>query len=169
MTRYTDAELEEMLASSESDLVERKESLQGNAPRTVREAACAFANDLPGHRRAGVVFVGIRDDVSPSGLAITDELLRALADIKTDGNIVPPPSLAVSKRTLRGEETAVVIVEPSDSPPVCATRTSAPSRGRSLTAAVSCCREAHFSLDRFGSATFRPPAVLEKRPSKRCS
>jgi ATP-dependent DNA helicase RecG len=119
MTTYTDAELEAMLADLESDLAERKESFSGDVPTRVREAVCAFANDLPGHRRAGVVFIGARDQTGePSGLAITDDLLLRLADIKTDGNIVPPPSLTVAKRRLRGGEMAVITVEPSDSPPV---------------------------------------------------
>ena len=115
---YTDEELEGMLADLESDLSERKESFGGDAPTKVREAVCAFANDLPHHRRAGVVFIGARDDGSPGGLAITDALLLQLADIKTDGNIVPPPTLAVTKRRLNGAEMAIIQVEPADSPPV---------------------------------------------------
>ncbi len=115
---YTDEELEAMLADLESDLSERKESFAGDAPTKVREAVCAFANDLPDHRRAGVVFIGARDDGSPAGLAITDELLLQLADIKTDGNTVPPPTLAVAKRHLNGANMAVIVVEPADSPPV---------------------------------------------------
>ncbi|HEY0017523.1 MAG TPA: RNA-binding domain-containing protein [Longimicrobium sp.] len=119
MTSYTDIELEAMLADLESDLAERKESFSGGETTEVREAVCAFANDLPNHRRAGVVFVGARDQTGePSGLAITDDLLLRLADIKTDGNIVPPPSMTVAKRRLRGGEMAVITVAPSDSPPV---------------------------------------------------
>jgi ATP-dependent DNA helicase RecG len=118
VTHYSDRDLERMLVDLESDLVERKESLRGDAPNSVREAVCAFANDLPDHRRAGVVFIGARDDGTPAGLAITDELLRQLADVKTDGNIVPPPTLTVAKRLLLGDELAVVMVEPADSPPV---------------------------------------------------
>lgn len=119
MTNYTDAELEGMLADLESDLTERKESFSGDVPTKVREAVCAFANDLPDHRRAGVVFIGARDQTGePSGLAITDELLLRLADIKTDGNIVPPPSMTVARRRLHGGEMAVITVQPSDSPPV---------------------------------------------------
>lgn len=118
MTRYSDAELEAMLRDLESDLVERKESFRGNAPGAIRDAVCAFANDLPDHRRAGVIFLGARDDGAPANLAITDSLLVQLGDLKTDGNILPPPTLSVAKRQLLGVEMAVVTVEPADSPPV---------------------------------------------------
>lgn len=60
----------------------------------------------------------MKTDKTIVGLSVTDELLRQLADTKTDGNIVPPPSLTVEKRVLQGKEVAVVKVEPSDSPPV---------------------------------------------------
>jgi ATP-dependent DNA helicase RecG len=107
-----------MLADLKSDLVERNESFGGDAPNAIREAVCAFANDLPSHRRPGVAFVGATDDGRPSGLAITDELLRQLADVKTDGNILPPPSLTVARRRLGGGDVAVITVEPADAPPV---------------------------------------------------
>ena len=116
--RYSDEELESLLDDIESDLTERKESWKGDSPDTGRQAVCAFANDLPDHRRAGVLFVGAKDDGTPSGLSITDERLRQLSDIKTDGNILPLPSLLVEKRILKGSEIAVVTVQPSDSPPV---------------------------------------------------
>ena len=118
MSVYLDAELGAMMADLESDLIERKETLRGDAPRRIRQAVCAFANDLPDHRRPGVVLVGVYDRGTPSGLPITDELLQQLADIKTDGNIVPPPSLTVAKRLLAGLPVAVVTVHPSDTPPV---------------------------------------------------
>lgn len=115
---YSDAELELALAEIESDRVERKESLAGDAPTAVPEAICAFANDLPDHRQDGIVFIGARDNGTPCGLAITDALLRQLADMKGDGRIVPPPTMIVERRTLRGVEVAVVTVTPSDAPPV---------------------------------------------------
>ncbi len=116
---YTDEELEQRLADVESDSVERKESLSGERVlREVHEAACSFANDLPGHGHAGVVFIGARDDGSPSGVRVTDELLRQLAEVKADGSIVPPPTLTVNKRVLRGVDMAILQVEPADSPPV---------------------------------------------------
>ncbi|MBI4865077.1 MAG: putative DNA binding domain-containing protein [Candidatus Riflebacteria bacterium] len=118
MSAYTDAELELLLTEAESDLAERKESLKGDSPTKAREAVCAFANDLPDHGRPGVLFVGARDNGHPSGLAITDEVLRQLADLKTDGNILPPPTLTVCKRVLAGAEMGIVLVWPADSPPV---------------------------------------------------
>jgi ATP-dependent DNA helicase RecG len=118
MKTYTTPELEALLAAPESDRIERKESFKGDAPDTVRQAVCAFANDLPGHGEPGVVFIGVRDDGTPAGLQVTDDLLRSLSDIKTDGNIVPPPTLTVERRILRGSEVAVITVAPADAPPV---------------------------------------------------
>lgn len=115
---YDDPELEELLVDVESELCERKESLSGDAPERIRQAICAFANDLPDHRRAGVVFVGATDLGKPTGLEITDRMLQQLSDIKTDGNTLPPPTISVTKRTLQGRAVAVVTVQPSDSPPV---------------------------------------------------
>jgi len=79
---------------------------------------CAFANDLPGHAAAGVVFIGVRDDGVPVNLDISDRLLLTLADIKTDARIVPPPSMTVERRVLKGAAVAIITVEPSDAPPV---------------------------------------------------
>lgn len=118
MRRFTDEELEALLNDTESDRAERKESFQGDAPKKGRQAVCAFANDLPNHNEAGVLFIGAKDDGTPSGIAITDQLLLALSHIKTDGNILPLPVLSVEKRILKGAEMAVVTVMPSDMPPV---------------------------------------------------
>lgn len=118
MTQFTDAELLQIIGSGESDRVEFKESISGNAPERIREAICSFANDLPDHGKHGLVFVGVKDNATIGTLPITDELLRQLADMKTDGNIVPPPSLTVEKRVLDGQEVALMKVEPSNSPPV---------------------------------------------------
>jgi ATP-dependent DNA helicase RecG len=118
MTSYSAEELETLLEQPESDRVERKESFKGDAPHTVRESVCAFANDLPGHSAPGVVFIGVHDDGTPTHLPITDELLRQLASIKDDGNIVPPPTMIVERRVLRGAPVAVITVAPCDAPPV---------------------------------------------------
>lgn len=116
--QYTDQELEHLLDDLESDLAERKESWKGDAPEKGRQAICAFANDLPDHRKAGVLFVGVKDNGIPTKIEITDQLITTLASIKTDGKILPPPSITVGKRTLKGSDVAVIIVEPADAPPV---------------------------------------------------
>ena len=98
--------------------MERKETFDGQAPNAVRQAICAFANDLPGRRRSGVIFIGVDDDGRPTGLEINDALLLKLAHCKTDGNILPLPTMTVARHVLRGQDVAVVTVTPSDSPPV---------------------------------------------------
>ena len=118
MQNFTDAELLQIIEFDEADCVEFKESLSGSAPKEVREAICAFANDLPNYEKPGFVFVGVGKDRTIVGLSVTDQLLRQLADMKTDGNIIPLPSLTVEKRLLQGKEVVVVKVEPSDSPPI---------------------------------------------------
>jgi ATP-dependent DNA helicase RecG len=111
-----DAELEELLGDLESDRAERKSALTDKD--RICQAVCAFANDLPGHRAPGVAFIGANDDGSPSGLPVTDQLLLDLANIRSDGNVLPLPAMTVQKRRLRGADMAVVEVEPSDAPPV---------------------------------------------------
>ncbi len=120
MTPLTDAELLDLMADLESDCAERKETWKGNAPEKGRQAVCAFANDLPNHNRPGILFVGVKDDGTPSGpnFAVTDELLQTLADIKTDGRIIPPPTITVAKRKLLGNDVTIVSVWPADAPPV---------------------------------------------------
>lgn len=116
--RYLDAELEKLLLDLEADNIERMESYKGDVPDRAKQAICAFANDLPDHKMPGVLFIGAKDDGSPSNYAITDVLLRNLADIKTNGQILPMPAMTVEKRILCGVPMAVVTVLPSDMPPV---------------------------------------------------
>lgn len=105
-----------LLDGGESDGVEFTES-----PRDldkIRKAVCAFANDLPDHRRPGVIFIGVRDDGSCADLTIDDTLLQTLGGLRNDGKLLPFPSMEVGKRPLNGCEVAVVQVEPSDNPPI---------------------------------------------------
>ncbi len=118
MKRLTDDELLILLNDTESDRAERKESFSKSVSRKARQAVCAFANDLPGYNDPGVLFVGAKDNGEPSGIEISDQLLISLADMKTDGNILPLPVLSVEKRILKGSEMAIVTVMPSDMPPV---------------------------------------------------
>ncbi len=112
----TDAELEHLLDDLESDRVERKES-SGDGDK-IRQAICAFANDLPNHNQPGILFVGVNDEGEPVGAPVTDQMLQNLASMRGDGNILPFPSIDVQKRTLKGHDVVVVFVHPSDSTPL---------------------------------------------------
>lgn len=118
MNPMTDQELIALLDDLESDRVERKRAWAGSAPESVPKAVCAFANDLPNHNAPGVVFIGAEDNGSPANITVTDQTLLTLANLKTDGRIVPPPTLVVEKRHLKGADMAVITVQPADSPPV---------------------------------------------------
>ncbi len=111
-----DDELLKLFRDVESDRVERKESLSD--PSKAYQAICAFANDLPNHQQPGVLFYGIKDDGTCTNTVINDKLLLELAQMRDNGRILPIPSLTVQKKVLDGCEVAVVIVEPSDAPPV---------------------------------------------------
>lgn len=112
----TEIELRVLLTDLESDSVERTTSVT-NTDKFC-EAVCAFANDLPNHGRPGYLLIGVMDDGSLSGLAVTDQLLKNLGAIRSDGNVLPQPMLSVTKFPLQGGDVAVVEVHPSDLPPV---------------------------------------------------
>jgi ATP-dependent DNA helicase RecG len=113
-----DAELEALLLQGESDRTERKRNAADAALDKIREAVCAFANDLPDHRAPGVVYVGLEDDGSCSNLTINDALLQRLSQIRDDGAITPFPAMEVRHATIGKCTMAVVITYPSDNPPV---------------------------------------------------
>jgi predicted HTH transcriptional regulator len=56
----TEKELKELFEDIESDRVERKKTEADG--KKIRDAICAFANDMPGHGKPGVIFVGVNDD-----------------------------------------------------------------------------------------------------------
>jgi ATP-dependent DNA helicase RecG len=111
-----DQELSMFLSDLESDRIERKAS--ASDIKKIRQAVCAFTNDLANNKKPGVLFVGVNDDGTCANLSIDDDLLIKLANIRSEGNILPFPVLQVNKRTINGCEVAVVVVEPSDAPPV---------------------------------------------------
>ena len=108
MIPLTDNELEALLNDLESDRVERKEAWTGDAPDKGAQAVCAFANDLPNHQKPGVLFVGVDNNGAPKNITVTDQLLLTLSDLKSNGNILPPPTMTVEKRVLKGCEIAVI-------------------------------------------------------------
>ncbi len=108
--------LKSLLGDLESDNVERTVS-ETNGEK-FRQAICAFSNDLPNRRQPGYLLIGVRDDGTLSGLKVTDKLLKDLGDIRSDGNILPQPSMNIAKYSLKEGDVAVVEVFPSDLPPV---------------------------------------------------
>ncbi|NCC41632.1 MAG: transcriptional regulator [Gammaproteobacteria bacterium] len=112
----TQDQLVVLLADLESDRVERTTST--SKTDKFGEAMCAFANDLAGHGAPGYLMIGAQDDGTLSGLTVTDELLKNLAAIRSDGNMLPQPAIKVARFALQGGDVAVVEVLPSDLPPV---------------------------------------------------
>ena len=106
----------ELFRDLESDRVERKSSAADLDK--IRQAICAFANDLPNHRKPGVIFVGQKDDGTCANVVIDDDFLLRLAQIRDDGKILPFPSMNVTREILEGCEIAAIIVQPSDNTPV---------------------------------------------------
>ncbi len=112
----THDQLSALLADLELDRVERTISTKDTDKFS--EAICAFANDLPNHRQPGYLLVGVRDNGQRSGLKVTDELLKNLGAIRSDGNVLPQPAMNVAHFSFDDGDVAVVEVLPSDLPPV---------------------------------------------------
>lgn len=111
----TQTRLSALLLDMESAHVERTTSVDN----TVKfcEAICAFANDMPNSGLPGYLIIGVRDNGQLSGLSVTDDLLKNLSGLRSDGNILPQPALTVAKFSFEGGDVAVVEVLPSDLPP----------------------------------------------------
>ncbi len=109
-------ELERLLPELEQDRVEKTISV--NDANKFGEAICAFANDLANHNQPGYLIVGAHNDGRKAGITLTEQNLQTLLDFRTDGRIVPPPSLVVAKFEYPDGELAVVEVQPHFLPPV---------------------------------------------------
>lgn len=112
----TEGQLNRLLFDLEADRIERTVSVTNTDK--FGQAICAFANDLPNHRQPGYLLIGVKDDGKLSGLTVTDELLKNLGGIRSDGNVLPQPLMNVAKFSLDGGDVAVVEIFPSDLPPV---------------------------------------------------
>jgi ATP-dependent DNA helicase RecG len=110
-----DVDLIALVTGPETERLERKESLTSDR---VRQAICAFANDLPGSGQPGVIAIGLNDAGAPVGLTINDQELLNLAQMRDDGKIVPFPTMEVRPLRIGSHDVALAIVQPSDNPPV---------------------------------------------------
>jgi ATP-dependent DNA helicase RecG len=109
-------EIQNLLNDIESDRVER--TISTTNTDKFGQAICAFANDLPNHQQPGYLFLGVEDDGTVKGVNITDDLLKNVAAIRTDGNIQPQPSMTEEKVSLEEGDIVMVKVEPAVFPPV---------------------------------------------------
>ena len=108
--------IRKLLADLESDCVER--TISTTNTDKFGQAICAFANDLPNNNRPGFLILGAEDNGKIHPLQVTDELLKNIAAIRTDGNIQPQPSMTVQKVSLEEGDIIVVEVHPAKFPPV---------------------------------------------------
>jgi ATP-dependent DNA helicase RecG len=110
-------ELLGLISDPESDRVEKTISVSDTGKFS--EAICAFANNFSNDKKPGYLIIGVYDkNSSLCGLKVTDELLKNLAAIRNDGQILPQPSITVQRYVFEGGEVAVVEVFPSMFPPV---------------------------------------------------
>ena len=112
----TKAEIQELLKSTETYRVERTIST-GDMDK-FQEAICAFSNDLPNSRKNGYLIIGAHDDGTLSGLKVDDALMKKIAAIRSDGNILPLPIMSVERFEFPDGDLLVAEVSPSLLPPV---------------------------------------------------
>ena len=112
----TNNELQELLKSTETYRVERTTST-GDMDK-FQEAICAFSNDLPNSRKNGYLIIGAYDNGTLSGLKVDDALMKKIAAIRSDGNILPLPIMSVERFEFPDGDLLVAEVSPSLLPPV---------------------------------------------------
>lgn len=112
----TEEQVKELMLDLESDRIERTTSFREDK---LGPAVCALSNDFPNHRQSGYILLGVDDKGKASEKIITDEDLQKIGNIKSNGNVLPQPSLSVS-RVFHIDDGHVVVVEilPSLYPPV---------------------------------------------------
>lgn len=112
----TQDEVKKLLTDLESDKIERTISFREDK---LGPAVCALCNDYPNHKQSGYILIGINDDGSINSMKIGDDELQKIGNIKSNGNVLPQPSLIVSN-VFHFEEGDIVVVEVkvSSYPPV---------------------------------------------------
>ena len=112
----TESELHKLATAFESEHVERTRSFDNTDK--IGQAICAFANDFSDSGEVGYMLLGVDDDGKISGRRIDDERWASIGGLKTDGNLLPPPSLSMEKFSLAEGDVIVIKVFPSAYPPI---------------------------------------------------
>ena len=112
----TETELRTLLTAFEDEHVERTRAF--DRADKIGQAVCAFANDFSGSGEAGYLLLGVEDDGRISGRRIDDGRWASLGGLKTDGNLLPPPSMSMEKHSLAEGDVIAIKVFPSAYPPI---------------------------------------------------
>lgn len=105
-----------LIADMENDWIERTISIRDDK---LGPAICAYSNDFPNHKHSGYILLGVKDDGSLANIKWSDEELQKIGNFKSNGKILPQPSIVVSPVFKFPEgEVVVVEVKPSTYPPV---------------------------------------------------
>lgn len=106
----------QLMSNLESENIERTRAF--DKIDKMGQAICAFANDLGDRKQPGYLLLGVEDDGSFSGRRISDEQFTALGGFKTEGLLLPPPSISVYCESFAEGDVAVIEVFPSSYPPI---------------------------------------------------
>lgn len=112
----TQDEVRAMLSQTESENIERTRAF--DKADKMGQAICAFANDLADRRTSGYLFLGVENDGRISGKRIADKEFASLGGMKTDGNLLPPPAMAIERFEFPEGDVVVIEVFPSHYPPI---------------------------------------------------
>jgi len=106
-----------LIGEMESDFIEHTVSTINTDK--FGEAICALSNDMSNRKESGFLFIGVKDKQGElSGLRVSDELLRNISGIRSDGNILPQPSMSVYHYSYDKGDVLIVEVFPAHFPPV---------------------------------------------------
>ncbi len=108
--------LRKMLLEMEADRIEK--TISKTDTNKFGEAICSFSNDMAAEGLPGYLIIGANDDGSIQGIDIDEQIIQTLLSFRTDGRIVPPPTMIVKKFSFDEGDLAVVEVQPSQVPPV---------------------------------------------------
>ena len=114
--RLSEEKLRLLITDLESENVERTRAF--DKMDKMGQAICAFANDLADRGEPGYLILGVENDGKISGKRINDQQLTSLGGWKTEGNLLPPPAMALEHFHFPEGDVVVLTVFPSAYPPI---------------------------------------------------
>jgi len=112
----TKDEVADLIKIPESNRIERTISI--NNTDKFSEAICAFANDFPNTGMTGYLLIGVKDEGGLSGLKVTDQILKNIGGLRSEGNILPQPVMTIEAFSFPDGDVIVIEVQPSSFTPV---------------------------------------------------